>query len=122
MKYIKNFLLLLSTLVVVLLLAVFCFSVVGIVSSQSPESDTLLMESHSPNGTYLVKAFRTNPGATVDYSIRCYVSSKNYTGKIYDAYHEASVSIEWITDDVVSINDKQIDLSKKEAYSWRNAQ
>ena len=120
MRRLKSFLLIIPLLVISFIIIRFLASFFLITASQSPESETLLTESVSPDGTYSIKAFRTNPGATVDFSIRCYVSSKEYTGKIYDAYHEATVRIEWISNDIISINGKRIDLSKKEAYSWKN--
>ena len=118
MKNNKALILIIIVVGIVLLLSgsVFCVGVLG--ASQSSESETLLAESISPSGTYSVKAYRTNPGATIDFSIRCYVVSNNYTGKIYDAYHEATVKMEWISEDVICINGRNIDLSKRETYLW----
>lgn len=38
---------------------------------------------------------------------------------IYNAYHEYEADIEWISNSQVSINEKELDLSKNETYDWR---
>lgn len=78
--------------------------------------DTFLASSQSPNGEYVLEAYRTEPGATVDFSVRVYLVKDSKKSLVYDVYHERDVVIEWMTNSVVTINDKTIDLSLDEKY------
>lgn len=86
----------------------------------SEVSRDLLLNSNSPNGEYALSAYRVNGGATTDYSVEVYCDNGENNKKIYNAYHEDDVDIEWISDSEVLINDKQIDLSKNETFDSRN--
>ena len=88
--------------------------------TQKSEPDTFLLSSTSPDGTYILEAYRTEPGATVDYSIKVYVLVGERKKLIYNAYHEANVVIEWCDSTVVEINGKRLDLSAGEIYDWRS--
>lgn len=88
-------------------------------SSQISAHETFLIASQSPDGEFNLEAYRTEPGATVDFSIRVYVIEDNKKRLIYDAYHEYEAEIVWINHSTVSINKKELDLSQKETYDWR---
>ncbi len=79
----------------------------------------LLERSCSPDGEYVLNAYRVNTGATNDYSVEVYLVDGDDENLIYDAYHEYEVDIVWKSDCVVEINGQNLDLSKNEKYDWR---
>ena len=113
----------LSSVALIVLLALFItyyiIPFLNIVNSQTNNPDTFLMDSKSPDGKYNLEAYRTEPGATVDFSIRVYLVTDDGKTIIYDAYHEYEVKIVWIDNTTVSINEKILDISKGEKYDWR---
>ena len=92
----------------------------GIVKSQENSPETFITSSQSPDGEYILEAYRTEPGATVDFSIKVYEVTGNTKTLIYDAYHESDVQIFWVNNTIVSINGKELDLSCEETYDWRD--
>ena len=76
-------------------------------------------KSTSPEGSYAVEAFLVNGGATVDYSVKVYLT---YPSKklIYNKYKQKTVSMSWNSDKEICINGVSLDLSKGESYDWRN--
>ena len=90
--------------------------------SQSNNEETFLLSSVSPEGEYKLEAYKTEPGATVDFSIKVYIINESDKDLIYNAYHEYQVEIIWINRNTVSINGKNLDLSKGETYDWRRKQ
>lgn len=84
------------------------------------KGETLLQTSVSPNGTYTIEAYRTEPGATVDYSIKVYLIGEDKKMLIYNAYHEFTVTIEWVSDEAVIINDRKLNIANGEKYDWQN--
>ncbi len=105
---------------VFLILAIaFLIPMLKIGISQKAASETFVTASQSPDGTYQLEAYRTEPGATVDFSIRVYIVRGEGKERIYDAYHEQEAVINWENDTTVSINGKVLDLSKGETYNWR---
>lgn len=109
--------------VLILLIALFIHTyiipILNIVNSQASTRETFLMSSRSPDGKYNLEAYRTEPGATVDFSIKVYIINGDQKKLIYDAYHEYDVEILWIDNSTVSINGKTLDLSHGEKYDWR---
>lgn len=93
--------------------------ILNIVNSQTNNPETFLMVSQSPDGKYTLEAYRTEPGATVDFSIRVYLIRDNKKNIIYDAYHEYEAKIVWIDNTTVSINGKTLNISQGEMYDWR---
>lgn len=80
--------------------------------SRLPKGD-LISEVQSPNGTYTIKAYLTNGGATTSYSIRGELNFDNLNKKpmnIYWNYREDKVIIEWVDDDTVMINGYELDV------------
>lgn len=88
-------------------------------TSQINSDETFLLSSQSPDKKYTLEAYKTEPGATVDFSIKVYVVNENKKDLIYDSYHEYDVEIVWIDNSIVSINGKKLNLLKKETYDWR---
>lgn len=81
-----------------------------------------LTEESSPDGTYTVKAYLTNGGATTSYSIRGELVFNNRKGKaknIYWNYREETANIEWIDNDTVVINGHTLNVPK-EKFDFRN--
>ncbi len=87
--------------------------------SQNNQQESLIAQSVSPNNKYKLEAYKTQPGATVDFSIKVYIINNGNKTMIYNAYHEYNVDIKWIDNTRVNINGKQLDLSKNEVYDWR---
>lgn len=82
----------------------------------------LIAESTSPNGTYTVKAYASNIGATVSYAVLGeLVFNEEYKGsrKIYWQYKEDTANIKWVDEDTVRINDVELELPD-EAYDYRS--
>lgn len=113
------------TFSVVLLVSLTLFSYIyiypiwNIGTSQANYSETFITSSESPDGKYILEAYRTEPGATVDFSIKVYMINDNKKLLIYNAYHEYDAKIIWVNDSVVLINDKKLDLSLEEKYDWQ---
>ncbi|MGF7128420.1 hypothetical protein J2T56_003153 [Natronobacillus azotifigens] len=66
-----------------------------------------LTEETSPDGTYTLKAYVTNGGATTSYAIRgelVFNNNNNRTKNIYWNYREETANITWLDDDTVVIN------------------
>ncbi len=115
-----------SSVVLIILLALFiCTYIIPIFNignSQTSNQETFLMSSQSPDGKYNLEAYRTEPGATVDFSIRVYIINGNKKNIIYDAYHEYDAKIIWVDNSTVLINGKTLDISRGEKYDWRTQQ
>lgn len=122
----KTMVIILSTIASVALIVLFALfirvyviPILNIGNSQTNNQETFLIASQSPDGKYNLEAYRTEPGATVDFSIRVYIINGNQKNIIYDAYHEYDAKIVWIDNTTVSINGKTLDISSGETYDWR---
>ena len=112
----------LSVIIIVLLamfIRIYIIPILNIVRSQNSNQESFIMASESPDGKYNLEAYRTEPGATVDFSIRVYIVNDNQKKIIYDAYHEYDVEIVWIDNSTVSINGRTLDISNGDQYDWR---
>jgi hypothetical protein len=72
-----------------------------------------LTEEISPAGTYSLKAYVTNGGATVSYAVRGELVFNDKEGKsetIYWNYREETADIIWTDDDTVIINGQKLDV------------
>jgi hypothetical protein len=72
-----------------------------------------LTEEISPSGTYTLKAYVTNGGATVSYAVRGELVFNEKEGKsetIYWNYREETADIIWTDDDTVIINGQKLDV------------
>ena len=80
-----------------------------------------LTEETSPDGTYTVKAYRNNGGATTSYSIRgelVFNKNNSKTKNIYWNYREDTAEIEWIDNDTVVINGHTLEVPN-EKFDFR---
>ena len=102
-----------------LFIRIYIIPALNIGNSQTNNPETCLIASQSPDGKYNLEAYRTEPGATVDFSIRVYLITNDKKSLIYDAYHEYEAKIVWIDNTTVSINGKTLDISQGEKYDWR---
>lgn len=88
--------------------------------SRLPKGE-LINEVKSPNGTYTVKAYLANGGATVSYAIRGELNFNRANKRpknIYWNYREDKAIIEWIDDNTVIINGHELDVLR-EKYDFR---
>jgi len=102
-----------------LFIRIYIIPALNIGNSQTNNPETFLIALQSPDGKYNLEAYRTEPGATVDFSIRVYLITNDKKSLIYDAYHEYEAKIVWIDNTKVSINGKTLDISQGEKYNWR---
>lgn len=63
-----------------------------VLSACSPDvTEDLLETSVSPKGTHTVQAYRVSAGATVDFSVKCYLIDNEKKYEIYNQYHQSTV-------------------------------
>ena len=73
-------------------------------------SEELLGETVSSDGKYKVEVYLINGGATVDWSVKCYLREGDIKKEIYRDYHINEANMIWIDNDTISINNHNIDL------------
>lgn len=112
-------LILLSLFMLLLIITLWFKPVLEIGISQNNRAESFLLSSVSPEGDYTLEAYKTEPGATVDFSVKVYIVNGKDKDLIYNAYHEYQAEIFWISKCKVSINGKTLDLSKGETFDWR---
>jgi hypothetical protein len=81
-----------------------------------------LTEETSPDGTYTLKAYVTNGGATTSYAIRgelVFNNKNNNTKNIYWNYREENANIEWKDNDTVIINGHTLNVPN-DKFDFRN--
>lgn len=121
-KILITTLILVSLFMLLLIITLWFKPVLELGISQSNSAETFLLSSLSPEGDYKLEAYKTEPGATVDFSIKVYIVNESDKDLIYNAYHEYQAEIIWISKSKVTINGKILDLSKGETYDWRRKQ
>jgi len=86
-----------------------------------PEGE-FLASYESPSQNHTVNIYLSGGNATTDFAIRGELVDNGNKDKknIYWAYHEQDAEVEWISDVIVSINGKQLDLSKNQTYDYRD--
>ncbi|WP_404409468.1 DUF5412 domain-containing protein [Jeotgalibacillus malaysiensis] len=79
-----------------------------------------MTEETSPDGTYTLKAYLTNGGATVAYAVRgeLVTNDSGKTKNISWQYREEEAEIEWLDEDTVVINGVELDVPG-ERYDYR---
>ena len=82
-------------------------------------SEELLGETVSSDGKYKVEAYLINGGATVDWSVKCYLREGDIKKEIYRDYHINEGNMIWIDNDTISINNHNIDLPNGK-YDFRD--
>lgn len=81
-----------------------------------------LTEESSPDGSYTLKAYVANGGATTSYTVRgeLVFNQKNRKVKnIYWNHKEDSADIKWLDNDTVMINGHSLDVPK-DKFDFRN--
>jgi Family of unknown function (DUF5412) len=76
------------------------------------EPGELIFEKTSPSGTYTVRTYLNNGGATVNYAVLgvLYSNEKNDSKNIYWQYEESAGIIKWVDEDTVKINGEKINI------------
>lgn len=82
-------------------------------------SEELLGETVSSDGKYKVEAYLINGGATVDWSVKCYLREGDIKKEIYRDYHINEANMIWIDNNTISINNHNIDLPNGK-YDFRD--
>lgn len=88
-------------------------------TSQKQQQETFLVSSTSPDEKYTLEAYRTEPGATVDFSVKVYLVAEKDRTLVYNAYHQSTADILWIDNETVSINEKILNIANGDIYDWR---
>ena len=88
---------------------------------QEIKGQKIISESTSPDNKFIIKAYKNNGGATVDWAVLCTLTdnSNNKTKNIYWRYHEKNANIKWIDNDTVEINGITLNIPE-DTYDWRN--
>lgn len=82
---------------------------------------TFIKSSVSPSGLYQINVYLCDGGATVDQAIRAEVVIRN-TGNarnIYWQYHAHDADIEWLSDELVIVNDVTLNVLN-DMYDYRS--
>ena len=82
-------------------------------------SEELLGETVSSDGKYKVEAYLINGGATVDWSVKCYLREGEIKKEIYRDYPINEANMIWIDNNTISINNHNIDLPNGK-YDFRD--
>ncbi|MFH5895652.1 DUF5412 family protein [Clostridium perfringens] len=82
-------------------------------------SEEFLGETVSSDGKYKVESYLINGGATVDWSVKCYLREGDIKKEIYRDYHINEANMIWIDNDTISINNHNIDLPNGK-YDFRD--
>jgi hypothetical protein len=104
------------------------FSVFGYIfhwafyNTEKIEPGEFISEETSPGGSYTVKTYLNNAGATVDYAVLgvLYFNKEDKDSKnIYWQYEETYGKINWLDDDTVNVNGIEINVPD-EKYDYRH--
>lgn len=82
-------------------------------------SEEFLGETVSSDGKYKIEAYLINGGATVDWSVKCYLREGESKKEIYRDHHINEANMIWIDNDTISINNHNIDLPNGK-YDFRD--
>lgn len=108
-----------SALITAAAVSLWLAAVLNLGSAQGNREETFLSAAQSPDGKYTLEAYQTQPGATVDFSVKVYLVDEGQKDLIYNAYHEYEAEMSWVDSERVCINGKTLDLSAGEKYDWR---
>ena len=125
-KYLKNknfnFRLGVHIIVTLIFLGVATFKISSSISEFNDRfkvSEEFLGETVSSDGKYKVEAYLINGGATVDWSVKCYLREGEIKKEIYRDYHINEANMIWIDNNTISINNHNIDLPNGK-YDFRD--
>lgn len=107
---------------VLLLTGVLAYGVYWLFYDWSRFKQEFIAEAASPDGTYTVRAYRSNEGVTVSYAILgelIFNKENRKSRKIYWQYREEKAVIEWVDDDTVKINNIQLEVPD-EVFDYRS--
>ena len=119
MKLMKKPLLIVITALLVLTAGLVTARMINTANSQKSSSEVLLTTSYSPDKKYKLLAYRTEPGATVDFSVKVYSVDNKKHSLIYNCYHKSTADISWIDNSTVVINGVALNMDKNDIYDWR---
>jgi len=108
---------------ILIIIAIGIFSLVNTLfysMTRLPAGD-YLSESTSSNGTYTIKTYLCNGGATVAYAVRGELITNTKNNKVKNIYWDYKIDksdITWEDDDIVIINGHKINLPNGK-YDWR---
>lgn len=108
------------TLIIILLSIFIIWMIIYILSNSMlflPKG--ILIESrNSPNGVYIMNAYKIDGGPISADAIRVEIinKKKNKKKNIYWCYPKSEVSIKWLNDETVEINEIKLNI-KKEKYN-----
>ena len=117
---------LIRALKIFLVISLFCIGLIGYVvysaffdMNRLPTGD-YLTEKTSPDGTYTVKAYLTNGGATTPYAVRGELMDHR-NGKTKNIYWdlEEKANMEWVDSETVVINGHPLHVAN-EKFDFRN--
>ena len=78
-------------------------------------SEELLGETVSSDGKYKVEAYLINGGATVDWSVKCYLREGEIKKEIYRDYHINEANMIWIDNNTISMVNMILEMNKVES-------
>ena len=118
---IKKIILVVVTILIIIAIGIFSLvNTLFFSMTRLPVGD-YLGESTSSNGTYTIKTYLCNGGATVDYAVRGELITNTKNNKVKNIYWEYKIgtaNITWEDDDIVIINGHKINLPNGK-YDWR---
>ena len=88
---------------------------------QRIEGQEIIQEVSSPEGTYIIRAYLNNGGATTGYAVLCSVKTngQNKEKNIYWQYRCEKADIVWLDEYTVQINGVELNV-KKDIYDYRH--
>ena len=121
-KPIKTMLLIICSIIILFFISVRIIVYWAFEDMNGLPQGELINESTSPQGTYTVKSYLCNGGATVSYAVRSeliYNKGIKRTRNIYWDYKTEEAKVTWWSNEsAVIINKHQIDIPKG-SYDWR---
>lgn len=88
------------------------------VDTEHLPTGTLIASFPSPDAVYTVNVYECRGNATSADSLRAEVITNDGTRNIYWQYDDSLRSVEWISENVVSINGIHLDVLS-DMYDWR---
>ena len=89
--------------------------------TQAVSKGSVFKSIDSPNGSYTANAYHGLDDATVDFSVVVEIEDKKTGAKknIYFEYHCEDAEIKWISDSVIQINKKTLNIHN-DVYDFRH--
>ncbi|MBS7006943.1 DUF5412 family protein [Anaerostipes sp.] len=89
--------------------------------TQAVPQGELLRSVKSPDGRHIANAYHGQDNATADFSVIVEIINKqsNTRKNIYFEYHCKDVYMKWMSDSMIKINEKILDINK-DVYDFRH--